>query len=195
MNERSHIAAEAARIICEDAVVDYKTAKQRALQRLGSSPRHRLPDNRRIEQAVLEYQALFGGQAYRRRLLAMRQTALKAMSLLADFQPRLAGALVSGAIGNAHRVQIQLSTDQAEQIDFLLHERRIAFRQDERSYRLAGLGEQRTPIARFEAGDIGIDVAIFSADIDRHPPLSQIDGKPAKRLSATQLQALIESQR
>jgi len=44
---------ESARIICEDDVLDYRAAKMKAAQRLGLSPRTALPDNARIQAAVI----------------------------------------------------------------------------------------------------------------------------------------------
>lgn len=184
---------EAARLICDEGYADYRMARQKAAERLGQRRGASLPDNRLIEAAVLERQNLFGGQAYREHLRDMRITALRAMRLLTAYEPRLAGSAVSGAIGDGHRVQLHLIADHAEAVEMLLHDRQIPFEQDERRYRLADGREMRVPLLRFEADHIGVDIAVFDPGSIRHPPLSQVDGKPARRLDAEQLRALVES--
>lgn len=196
MSRRSQAAAaelveEAARLICDEGYADYRVAKQKAAERLGVSRRATLPDNAQIEAAVLDRQALFGGDAYRARLLEMRRTALRAMRLLSAFDPRLSGSSVSGAIGEGHRVQLHLVADQPETVEMLLHDRHIPFEQDERRYRLADGREAQVPLLRFEADRVGVDLAVFDAGSLRHPPLSQVDGKPARRLTPAQLRAVL----
>lgn len=184
---------EAARLICDEGYADYRVAKHKAAERLGLKRTGSLPDNRQIEAAVLDRQALFGGEAYRARLASMRTTALRAMKLLAAYEPRLAGSTVSGAIGEGHRVQIHLIADHAEAVEILLHDRQIPFEQDERLYRLADGREIEIPLLRFEADDLGVDLAIFDPGTMRSPPLSQVDGKPGRRLTPDQLRALIDA--
>ncbi|GAC1628072.1 MAG: hypothetical protein NVS9B10_17620 [Nevskia sp.] len=184
------IVAEAARIICEEAVVDYRSAKLKAAQRLGLSAKSALPDNARIQAAVIEYQRLFGGSDYAEHLRALRATAVQAMRLLAPFAPRLVGAVATGAITDAHRVQLHGFADKPESLDLFLEDRSIPFEQDERDYRYPDGSEEPVPLARFEAGAIGIDIAMFSLDDQRRTPLSPSDGLPMKRLTLAQAEAL-----
>jgi len=184
---------EAARLICDEGYADYRVAKHKAAERLGLGRAGNLPDNRQIEAAVIDRQALFGGEAYHTRLKLMRTTALRAMKLLAAYEPRLAGSAVSGAIGDGHRVQIHLIADHAEAVEILLHDRQIPFEQDERRYRLADGREIEIPLLRFEADDVGVDLAVFDSGLTRNPPLSQIDGKPARRLTPEQLRSLTDA--
>ncbi|MDP3293632.1 MAG: hypothetical protein Q8M37_02700 [Nevskia sp.] len=185
------VIAEAARIICEEDVLDYRSAKLKALQRLGLSSRGALPDNASIQAAVIEYQRIFGGSDYAGHLIALRRAAVQAMKLLqADFSPRLVGAVVSGAITAAHRVQIHGFADRPETLDFFLQDRGIPFAQDERDYRYPDGSEVPVPLARFEAGEIGIDIAMFGLDDLRRTPLSPSDGLPMKRLNLADAEAL-----
>ena len=189
----AELIEEAARLICDEGYADYRVARQKAAERLGVGRGAQLPDNRAIEAAVLDRQLLFGGDAYRARLRAMRTAALQAMKLLAAYEPRLAGSAVSGAIGDGHRVQIHLVADHAEAVEILLHDRQIPFEQDERRYRLADGREMEVPLLRFEADDLGVDLAVFDPGTVRSPPLSQVDGKPARRLTPDQLRVLLEA--
>lgn len=183
---------ESARLICDEGYADYRSARGKAAQRLGISARTTAPDLRRIEAAVLQRQALFGGSQYTQRLLQMRRTALQAMRLLAEYEPRLAGSTVSGAIGEGHRVQLHLEADPPEAVELHLHHRRIDFDQDERRYRMADGRDHLAPLLSFEADDVGVDVVIFPTGAHRQPPLSRIDGRPARRLDIEQVRALVE---
>jgi hypothetical protein len=184
------LVAEAARIICEESVLDYRSAKTKAAQRLGLGSRTALPENARIEAAVIDYQRVFGGSDYANHLIALRQAAVSAMRLLVEFQPRLVGGAVSGAITAAHRVQLHGFAEKAEALDLFLEHRGIPFEQGERSYRYPDGCEEPVPLARFEAGEIGIDVAMFSIDDQRRAPLSPTNGLAMKRLALPEVEAL-----
>ncbi|TAM10653.1 MAG: hypothetical protein EPN72_09305 [Nevskiaceae bacterium] len=185
------LAFEAARIICREALVDYRAAKLKAAQRLGGSLRTAaLPDNLSIRDAVVEYQRLFGGARYRERLAAMRHAALQAMRLLASYDPRLVGALPSGAVTDSHRVQLQAFAETAEMVDIFLEDRGIRCRQGDRDYRFAGGDTRIIPLTQFEVGNIGVDVATFDPDRRAHPPLSPVTGKAERGLDLTAVEAL-----
>ena len=181
---------EAARIYCEEQLTDYGQAKRKAVQRLGGSARE-LPDNAQIQQAVIEYQRLFGGEPYRTHLRRMRETALRMLKWLADFSPRLAGAAVSGAVTPAHRVQLHLFADKPESLDLFLHDHGAQFEQGERSYRYPDGREAKIPLACFEVSGIGVDAAVFAEDERHRPPLNPADGLAFRRLAPTEVEALL----
>ena len=80
---RQIIAQEAARVIVNHGVRDYRVAKQKAAERLGVSARGSLPGNAEIEAAVAEHLQIFGGEAHEDRLRLMRVAALmKAVVIL-----------------------------------------------------------------------------------------------------------------
>jgi hypothetical protein len=58
-NLRRHIAYIAARMIAEDGIADYATAKQKAARQAGLADMNLLPDNQEIEEALREYQGLY----------------------------------------------------------------------------------------------------------------------------------------
>lgn len=184
------LAAEAARILVEEQLTDYGLAKRRAAERLGLSSRSALPDNARVEAEVLAYQRLFGGRAYVERLRLLRQTAVQAMKLLARFEPRLSGAVVTGAISQAHRVQLHCFPDQPELVDVFLAERGFEVEADERDYRFGDGRSERVPLARFEAGEVGVDVALFAPGQERRAPLAVGNGRPAPRLGLVEAERL-----
>jgi len=184
------LVLEAARIYVEELLTDYAAAKRKAAERLGLGPRSAMPDNARIQAEVIAYQRLFGGEAYRLRLQQLRRTAVQAMKLLHAFDPRLTGGVVTGAIGDAHRVQLHAFPDKAEIVDVFLADRGFAAEEDERDYRYGDGRIESVPLVRFDAGVIGVDVALFQPGQERRAPLSPADGQPAKRLTLAQAEAL-----
>lgn len=191
-SQRDEILHETARIICEELVLDYRMAKQKAAQRLGFGGRAALPDNASVQAAVIAYQRLYGGDQYRRHLQSLRQVAVQAMRLMAEFSPRLVGGAVSGAISGAHRVQLHAFPEQPEALDIFLQDRNIPYEQDERRYRYADGSEREVPLVRFEAGEIGVDVAAFTQGDERRAPLSPTDGLVMKRLTLAEAEALAQ---
>jgi len=188
--QRSRVVQEAARIICEDGLADYRLAKQKAVERLGLGFGTPLPSNADIQDAVIQYQRLFGGRAYATRLTHLRRTAVQAMRLLKEYQPRLVGAVATGATTDAHKVQLHCFADKPEQIDMLLADGGLPFEVSERRYRLASGENLDVPVLSFMADDVGVDVAVFPERGQREAPLSPTDGQPMKRLELAAVERL-----
>ena len=186
------IVAEAARLICEERLTDYRLAKHKAAERLGLPARSQMPDNALIHEAVIEYQRIFGGQEYAEHLQALRRTAVRAMKLLAEFSPRLVGATVSGATTDAHLVRLHGFADKPEMLDMFLQNRQIPYETGERRYRYPDGRIDEVPTCQFEAGEIGIEMAVFAPDDRRRAPLSPHDGLPMKRLDLAQAERLAQ---
>ena len=188
--QRSRVVQEAARIICEDGLADYRLAKQKAVERLGLGFGTPLPSNADIQSAVIQYQRLFGGRAYATRLTHLRRTAVQAMRLLKEYQPRLVGAVATGATTDAHKVQLHCFADKPEQIDMLLADAGLRHEVSERRYRLASGDTVDVPVLTFMAADVGVDVAVFPERSAREAPLSPTDGQPMKRLELAAVEQL-----
>jgi hypothetical protein len=192
--QHSRVVHEAARIICEDGLSDYRLAKQKAVERLGLGFGTPLPSNADIQAAVIQYQRLFGGRAYATRLTQLRRTAVQAMRLLAEFQPRLVGAVASGATTDQHHVQLHCFADKPEQIDVLLESKGLRHEVSERRYRYADGATGDVPVLTFMAADVGVDVAVFPERGMRDVPLSPTDGQQFRRLDLAAAQALADEQ-
>jgi hypothetical protein len=184
------IVEEAARIVCGEALTDYRAAKLKALQRLGLPRSTALPENRLVDAAVIDYLRLFGGEAYRQRLQKMRALAPPVMRQFSAFEPRLTGGVVSGALTASHHLQIHLFAEQAELLDLFLIDRGIEFEVLERRYRYASGIEQAVPLLRFERAGLGIDLSVFTLDDLRRAPLNPNDGLPYQRLGLAKAEAL-----
>ena len=88
---RQMVAQEAARLIVDGGMRDYRAAKIKAAERLGLNA-----EIAEIEAAVGEHHKIFGGDEHAAFLNAMRRTALAIMRLLAEFEPRLVGPVLNG---------------------------------------------------------------------------------------------------
>lgn len=189
--DRQAIAQEAARIVCEELVTDYRVAKQKAAQRLGLTARPAMPDNAEVQQAVIEYQRLFGGAEYATHLQRMREVAVRAMTLLAPFAPRLVGAVISGAVTRAHRVQLHAFSDKPETLDIFLGDRKVIFEAGDRGYRFSDGKEEQIPLVSFEVAGVGVDVVVFAEHNTRRVPVNPADGVAFRRLDLAQAEALV----
>jgi hypothetical protein len=186
----SRMVHEAARIVCEDGLTDYRLAKQKAAERLGLHWGAPMPSNADLQAAVIQYQRLFGGRAYADRLAQLRRTAVQAMRLLQEFTPRLVGAVASGATTEGNSVQLHCFADKPEMIDLLLDAKGIQFDVSDRRYRYGDGQTQDVPVLSFDAADVGVSIAVFPERDQRRAPLSPLDGAPVKRLDLASAEAL-----
>ena len=189
---RQVLAQEAARIIVNHGVRDYRVAKQKAAERLGVHGRGSLPGNAEIEAAVAEHLQLFGGDAHEDRLRLMRVAALSAMELLSEFSPRLVGPVLSGTADENSVVNLHLFADSAEAVALELEQIGVNYRPYER--RLKSRRNQVETYSGFEFnhGSNAIQATVFPVDGIRQAPMSPIDGKPMRRVDSAGVQALLE---
>jgi len=189
---RQVLAQEAARIIVDHGIRDYRVAKQKAAERLGVGSRGSLPGNAEIESAVAEYLQLFGGESHGDLLRVMRTTALSAMELLAEFAPRLVGPVLIGTADENSAINLHLFSDSPEMVAMEIGDMGIQFRPYER--RLKSRRNQVETFAGFEFhhSNSAIQVTVFPVDGIRQAPMSPIDGKPMKRVGSNFLQQLLE---
>src|SRR5690606_3834062 len=94
---RSAVAQEAARLMAEHGIQDFLVAKRKAAERYGVVDGTFLPRNTEIEAALMSHQRLFGGAQHEVVLRSQRRVALQTMQLLAQFEPRLVGAVLTGS--------------------------------------------------------------------------------------------------
>ncbi len=193
INDRARqlLAQEAARIICEQGIQDYRLAKNKAAERLGLRARGSLPGNPEIEQAVSEHLKLFGRESHHDLLHALRSAAIAAMDMLAAFTPRLVGPVLHGTAGHTSAVNLHVFSDSPEQVALTLAESRIAYRPFERRVK-SRRNESRAHAAfRFAFCDASIEATVFPYNGIRQAPISPIDGKPMRRADARAVRALL----
>ena len=189
--ERRVVAQEAARIIVNHGVRDYRVAKLKAAERLGLSSRGSLPGNAEIEQAVAEHHQIFGGDVHADLLQTLRNTALSAMEMLAAFSPRLVGPVLNGTADDNSAINLHVFSDSAEAVSAALSSRDIACRPYER--RLKTRRGQQDSYAGFEFrfGEAHVQATVFPVDGIRQAPLSPVDGKPMERADERRVRELV----
>lgn len=192
---RLEIAALAARLLAEDGAANYHAAKKKAAQQLGVTSNKNMPANDEVEQALVDYQSIFHSPARQESLLSLRQNALRAMELLAEFRPCLVGPLVSGTATATSEVTIHLYCDQAEKISLFLNEKGIPTRFCEKQVRINVTDVITCPALRFIADSSPFLLVIFREKDKNLNPISSITGKPMETLDLENLQDLVRDHR
>ncbi|MDD2880159.1 MAG: hypothetical protein PHQ58_06955 [Rhodoferax sp.] len=122
----SEIAALAARWVVEEGL-EYGPAKRRAAKQLGLSGRAALPANEILEDAVMEYIAIFCADTQPQELLALRRLALVWMERLHEFRPYLGGAVWHGTATRNSDVYLQLFCDDSKSAEIALIDQRVSY--------------------------------------------------------------------
>jgi hypothetical protein len=188
---RLAVAEEAARIMREQGVDDFLQAKRKAADRLGVTDASILPRNTEIEAALVAHQRLFAADRHEADLAAMRRSALEAMRLMADFQPRLVGPVLTGTASAHSEINLHLFSDSPEAVSIRLEERGVPHEVLERRLRYERDRAVSYPALRFVAGRQTVDAVVFPLDGIRQAPCSPVDGKPMRRASAAEVEALL----
>lgn len=189
---RRALAQEAARIMSEQGIDDYRLAKRKAAERLGATDIAVLPKNTEIEAALAEHQRLFEADTHSSTLAALRRTALNAMKLLKRFQPRLVGPVLTGTASVHSEVNLHLFADGTETVALHLMEQGIPHRIAERRLRYEPNRLVAYPVVQFVAGDREIDSVVFPVDGIRQSPASPVDGRPMRRADAAEVASMID---
>jgi hypothetical protein len=178
---RQVLAQEAARIIVEQGIEDYRIAKLKAAERLGMSARGSLPGNTEIEKAVSEHLALFGRESHLDLLRGLRRAALSAMELLAPFTPRLVGPVLHGTASANSAVNLHVFADDAETVAVRLQECSVQYRPFDRRLKSRRDRAETFAAFRFTQDESFIEATVFPVDGVRQAPISPVDGKPMRR--------------
>lgn len=185
------IAQECAKIMAEEGIVDFRSAKRKAALRLGIPNKAALPDNMEIEQALLDHYRLFHADHQAKQLRNLRETALDAMRFLAQFRPKLVGSVLSGSTSSNSAIHLHLFADPCEEVPLFLMEHRIDFKNWERRLKMANGDSVCQPVFGFAAADTEIELTAFAPLAEREAPLSPVDGRPMQRASLAEVEALL----
>ena len=188
--QRRRIAVEAARLIAEDGLRDYRQAKLKAASRLGITDDLSLPKNGEIEEALREHQRLFRAEQPET-LRGLREAALEAMKFFADFEPRLVGPVLDGTADEHSAVCLHIHDDGADRVATFLQEKGIPYEERTRRLRLERDMTADVPVFVFSAGDSAIDITVLPYDRLRQAPLDRIDEKPMRRANLATVEELV----
>lgn len=188
---RQRIAMDAARLIAESGMRDYRHAKAKAASRLGAGESS-WPTNAEIDSALREHQRLFQAATQPRMLHRLRQVATDAMRLLHAFDPRLVGAVLEGTADEHSAVCLHLFSDDPDAIARMLIEHGIDYQVQDRQVRL---DTQRTLLApAFVCADDSaiVDLTVLPEAALRQPPLDPLrPGQPMQRASLGEVRTLL----
>jgi hypothetical protein len=188
---RIEVAAEAARILATEGQQNYHAAKKKAAERLGVSERLALPSNIEVKNALQTYQALYGGRAHQENIDTLRRTAVRAMQLLEDYQPRLVGSVLDGTASPHSRIGLHVFADAIEALVLFFLERGIPYDQEQRQIRWFN-GEHRVvQLVIFEQDDVEVELMVFEPIHLRQSPPSPIDGRPQRRAGLAEVDFLL----
>lgn len=190
-NLRRALAQEAARVMAEHGIHDFLAAKRKAAERFGVTDSAALPKNTEVEDALAEYQRLFGGATHEASLSAQRRSALDAMRRLKDFEPRLVGPVLAGTATAHSDVQLHLFADNPESVALSLLDQGIPHEVTARRVKMSADRVLEYPGVRFEIGDQPIEATVFPADGIRQAPVSPVDGRPMRRADTDELEAIL----
>jgi hypothetical protein len=194
---RARIAAEAARLMYEEGIKQYFTAKRIACKRVlgrvaGKRMRYRpsdLPSNGDIRDALLALAELAEGSHRTRRLFAMRIVALEAMRALAPFEPRLIGSVSTGHIRRGSDIDIQVFT--ADEGALSGHLRALLWTFERERVSILKFGQIREYV-HFHVTDVfSIELTVYEPRELRFRPRSSTDGKPIVRIRTGALAAML----
>ena len=188
---RQRLAEEAARLMVDGNIRDFQQAKRKAAQRLSAVDTRNLPSNEEIEQALRDYQRLFGGVQQGEHLTHLRETALQAMTMLSAFEARLVGPVLNGTAGEHSAITLHVFSDTPESLDLFLMEQGIPFELAERRVKLGPDNFASYPLYRFVAGDEQLELLLFPRTGMRQAPLSPVDGRPMQRATPAMVQELL----
>jgi hypothetical protein len=189
-DERSRIAHLAARIMVEDGVEDYATAKRKAARQAGVPDTRQLPTNEEVEAALRVQQSLYLGDSHRESLRELREHTIGVMREIARFNPYLTGSVLSGNAGKYADINLHLYTDSAKAVEIYLLDQDIAYEAGQcRLY----VGEEARTFPKFTIDDDGIEVEIVVLALDdlRQPVRTTPEGKPIERARLAQVEALL----
>lgn len=204
---RALVCAEAARVMYEEGVKQYFTAKRIAAKRVlgrrgAKEARFRpseLPSNGEIRDALLALAELAEGPSRMRVLFAMRVCALEAMEAMKPFEPRLIGSVSTGHIRRGSDVDIQLFTDEPDEPELRARELGWSYTLERVCIRKGGVFREYThlhteralPGRGAEDKGFAVEFTIYPRSDLRERPRSSTDGKPIDRKTLATVRALV----
>jgi hypothetical protein len=191
-HQRLTLAVETARIIQEEGLLDFRSAKEKAAARLGLGRKAQLPDNAEIEAALAERNRIFHGGSLPELLKTLRQAAFELMRDLGPYQPRLVSDVLSGNATIHTSVDLHLFSDTPEAVSTSLESLGVGYRSIARRHRLRHDEVEQFPGYRFSVHGCDFTSTVFPLRLRGHAPLSPIDGRPMRRAGIRELAALLD---
>lgn len=188
---RTTIADEAARIMIEKGMSDYRLAKAKACERLGLSAGP-LPSNDEVEAALATRNRIFHSDSHTVQLRRLREAALEVMGRLQSFSPRLVGSVLSGTATAHSAIDLHLYTDTPETVGVQLGVLGLDHRPIQFQHRWRKGKSEAVPGYRFYTNEFEYMAAVFPERRRAHAPLSRVDGRPMRRANRREVSRLLQ---
>ena len=190
---RDRLIQEAARLMAEQGIDDPLAARHKAATRLGLTSARDLPGGDEIVTALRDYLALFQAEPHKRRLLELRQAALRTMRRLAPLaEVRLVGPVLEGTAVAATPVTLHLLRVTAEEVAIGLLESRISYRESARTVSYGPRDKREVPAFVLRVDGITVELLVFSPDAPRQAPLDPMTGRALARAGDAAVARLLE---
>jgi hypothetical protein len=190
-NLRKHLAYMAARMMAEDGVADYASAKMKAARQAGLADANLLPDNQEIEAALREYQGLYQKDEQPGHLRMLREVAVRVMRDFSDFRPALVGSVLSGTANQHSDVNLQLFTDDPKALTLFLLNRRYRFEESSRRMR-RGDRLDEVPQVRLDIDGVPVTLTVLDRADERTAPRPRTDSDVPQRARLAEVEALLQ---
>lgn len=187
---RQEIAFEAARILATEGQRNYRTAKEKAANRLGVPLRAGLPSNSEVEAELKRYQAMYGGSEHDSAVQGLRSAALAAMQFFRPFRARLVGPVLEGTADAQSRISLHLFCETPEEVVTFLLDRNLPFTQETRRIRWHDNSSRDLELIVIEADGTVVELALMAGAAWRQPPPDPIDGRPQRRAGMAEVKRL-----
>ena len=191
---RLSIAREAARIMYEDGVKEYRDAKRKAAKSFGPekalSLGSHLPSNAEIHEELSRLIRMNEGDVHPERLQRMRLMALSWLELLALFRPYLVGSVLTGTVTERSDIDLHLFADSPEEVELFLEERDIPYEPETVTIRHGSEFREYYHLFLDDDG-VAVECTVYDTSERHQRPKSSITGRPMERADAARLRELI----
>ncbi len=191
---RLSIAREAARIMYEDGVKEYRDAKRKAAKSFGPektlSLGSHLPSNAEIHEELSRLIRMAEGDVQPERLLRMRLLALSWLELFAPFRPYLVGSVLTGTVTERSDIDLHLFADSPEEVELFLEERDIPYEPETVTIRHGSEFREYYHLFMDDDG-IVVECTVYTPSERHQRQKSSITGRPMERADAARLRELI----
>lgn len=190
-HRRITIAQEAARLIEEQGLTNFRSAKEKAVVRLGLEQQGALPSNEEVEHALAERHRIFHGDTHEAHVARLRQAALDMMRTLERFEPRLTGPVLNGSATEHAVVDLHVFSDAPEEVSAEFDLLGLVYRSVENRLKLRRDEVAAFPGYRVRGPQCEFALTVFPERLRGHAPLSPVDGRPMRRVTARDVEAML----
>ena len=189
---KNMIAQECARIMIEQDIKKYHTAKMKAASNLNLAHLGCLPSNSEIEEKLVDYYHLFDGDSHVDVIHKLRKTAFNIMHIMVDFNPFLVGPVALGTASSNSHINIHLCAENIEEVIIHLEANNIFFKLIDKKLKINHRDTKIFNGLSFLYEDTNVELTIFSHTEIKQTPISRINNRPMVRIKLKALKNLLE---